>query len=150
MATAKEMLFKQMGGREAYDDAYRLNPVWSAWREDYFTRAFDYADDRAMEDDAKYIDKANPAKGIAKWNVINGWQHEIEWALANPGKLPRTKLKIYRSLACLTQQQLADLSGINIRQIQKLESGEISIENVTAKTLMALADALKMEPCELL
>lgn len=44
--------------------------------------------------------------------------------------------------AALSQQQLADAAGINRRQIQKIEAGEISIENVTLKNAAALAQAL--------
>lgn len=47
-----------------------------------------------------------------------------------------------RKSAGLTQKALADAAGINIRQIQKIESGEIQIENITVKNAKALADAL--------
>lgn len=59
-------------------------------------------------------------------------------------------LKSARLAAGLTQKRLADLAGINIRQIQKLEAGEILIENLSAKNFMALADALGLDPHELL
>jgi DNA-binding XRE family transcriptional regulator len=42
----------------------------------------------------------------------------------------------------LTQKQLAEKSGINIRQIQKIESGEVSIRNITLANAIALAKAL--------
>ena len=42
----------------------------------------------------------------------------------------------------LTQQKLATASEINIRQIQKIESGEVQIGNITLKNAKALADAL--------
>lgn len=51
-------------------------------------------------------------------------------------------IKTYRKAVGLTQQQLADKSGINIRTIQKIELGEAKIENITAKNLIAIADAL--------
>jgi len=47
-----------------------------------------------------------------------------------------------RKSAGLTQKALADASGINIRQIQKIESGEVQIGNITLKNAKALADAL--------
>lgn len=59
-------------------------------------------------------------------------------------------IKQLRIESGLTQQQLADIVGINISQIQKLESGERKIENVTAKNFMAIADALGVDPKELL
>ena len=51
-------------------------------------------------------------------------------------------LKEQRTAANLTQQALATKTGINIRQIQKMESGEIDINNITLRTAIALADAL--------
>ena len=51
-------------------------------------------------------------------------------------------LKAHRTAANLTQQALAMKAGINIRQIQKIESGEIDINNITLRTAIALADAL--------
>lgn len=53
-------------------------------------------------------------------------------------------LRAYRKDANLTQQNLADLAGMNIRQIQKIESGEIKIENLTLRNAKSLADALKL------
>ncbi len=55
-----------------------------------------------------------------------------------------------RKLAGLTQKQLAELSGVNIRQIQRIENGESNIENITLKNAAALADALKIEIRDLL
>lgn len=42
----------------------------------------------------------------------------------------------------LTQKQLADKMNTNIRWIQKLESGEINIENITFKKAIELVRAL--------
>lgn len=43
----------------------------------------------------------------------------------------------------LTQKELAGKSGINIRQIQKYESGEYDIGNMTLKNAIAIAKALE-------
>ena len=51
-------------------------------------------------------------------------------------------LKEFRKFVGLTQNELAKKSGINIRQIQKYESGECGIENMTAKTAFGLSEAL--------
>lgn len=48
-----------------------------------------------------------------------------------------------RSVMGMTQQDLADKSGINIRQIQKYESGECDIGNMTLKNAVSLARALE-------
>lgn len=51
-------------------------------------------------------------------------------------------LKELRKLCGMTQKELAEKSGVNIRQIQKYESGEYSLENMTAKTADAISHAL--------
>ena len=51
-------------------------------------------------------------------------------------------LVVLRTARGLTQQQLADASGLNIRMIQKFESGERSLKTARADTLMAVAEAL--------
>lgn len=61
-----------------------------------------------------------------------------------------TKLKEIRTKRKLTQKELSDMSKVNWRQIQRVENGEAKIENLTAKNLIALADALKVDPRELL
>lgn len=55
-------------------------------------------------------------------------------------------IKEARKAARMTQQQLADESGVNIRQIQRLESGESLAGNLTAKNLIAIADVLGVDP----
>ena len=42
----------------------------------------------------------------------------------------------------MTQSKLAELSGINARQIRKIETGEIKTRNITVGTITALAHAL--------
>lgn len=63
---------------------------------------------------------------------------------------PITNLEWYRCMAGLTQQALSQMSGVNIRQIQKIESGECMICNIAAKNLIALSDALEIDPHNLL
>lgn len=52
------------------------------------------------------------------------------------------KIKFYRSKSGLTQSQLSTLSGVNIRQIQKYESGEYDINKMALKNAVAIAKAL--------
>lgn len=61
-----------------------------------------------------------------------------------------TWLLYYRLKSGMTQAELSKRSGIYIRQIQKVESGEIETGNMAAKTLFALADALGADARELL
>ena len=42
----------------------------------------------------------------------------------------------------ITQKQLAEAAGLNIRWIQKLETGEISLENITLKNMALLLKGL--------
>ena len=58
---------------------------------------------------------------------------------------PITKLEWSRRMAGLTQAQLAEKSGVNIRQIQRVELGEAEAGNLTAKNLIAIADALDVD-----
>ena len=51
-------------------------------------------------------------------------------------------LKDERKNLGLTQQQLADKAGVNIRWIQKIESGEIDLENITVMNAFKLIKAL--------
>lgn len=48
-----------------------------------------------------------------------------------------------RTAGGLTQKELAEKAGINIRQIQKYESGEYDIGNMTLKNAIAIAKALE-------
>ena len=63
------------------------------------------------------------------------------------------KLRLARNLTQLrkkkelTQEELSDMSGLITRHIQKIEAAEV---NVTLKTLMLLASALRIDPEELL
>lgn len=61
-----------------------------------------------------------------------------------------TGLKELRLAAGLTQQQLAAESGVNIRQIQRVESGSSDAGNLTARNLLAIADALGVDPHSLI
>ena len=55
---------------------------------------------------------------------------------------PITKLEWFRRMAGLTQAELAAKAGVNIRQIQRVELGEAEAGNLTAKNILALADAM--------
>lgn len=51
-------------------------------------------------------------------------------------------VKMYRKKQGLTQTNLANRASLNIRQIQKIENGEVQTENITLKTMQAIAQAL--------
>lgn len=54
-------------------------------------------------------------------------------------------VKTYRKKQGLTQTDLANRAGLNIRLIQKIENGESKIENITLKTMQAIAQALHVK-----
>ena len=58
---------------------------------------------------------------------------------------PITKLEWSRRMAGITQAELAEASGVNIRQIQRVELGEAEAGNLTAKNLISIADALRVD-----
>ena len=60
------------------------------------------------------------------------------------------KIKFQREQNHLTQKELAEKSGINIRQIQKYESGEYDTGNMTLKNAVALAHSLECSVDDLL
>lgn len=53
-------------------------------------------------------------------------------------------LKAVRKEKGFTQQQLADLSGIHIRTLQKYEKGLSELSNMTVKNAVALARVLEI------
>lgn len=54
-------------------------------------------------------------------------------------------VKMYRKRQGLTQKDLANCAGLNIRQIQKIENGEEKTENITLKTMQAIAQAFNVK-----
>jgi transcriptional regulator with XRE-family HTH domain len=63
---------------------------------------------------------------------------------ASESKLAR--LRVERGLG---QRELAEGCGVNIRQIQGLESGALKMENLSLKNALKLADFLVVHPREL-
>jgi len=57
----------------------------------------------------------------------------------------KNHVKTYRKKQGLTQTDLANRAGLNIRQIQKIENEEVKTENTTLKTLQAIAQALNVK-----
>ena len=62
----------------------------------------------------------------------------------------KQSLSELRIVKGLSQRQLAELANMSISQIQRLEYGERSVENVTLKTAINLANALGVEVNELI
>jgi len=58
-------------------------------------------------------------------------------------------LKIRRKERGLSQQQISDIIGINIRFYQRLEAGERTLNNTAARIIVAIADILEFDIHEL-
>lgn len=61
-----------------------------------------------------------------------------------------TNLEWQRRMARMSIKELAEKSGVNMRLIQNVELGTSEAGNMAAKNLLALADAVGVEPRELL
>ena len=61
-----------------------------------------------------------------------------------------SKLEWSRRMAEMTQASLAERSGVNVRQIQRVELGESEAGNLTARNLIAIADVLGVDAKSLL
>lgn len=68
----------------------------------------------------------------------------------NQNKRNITKLEAFRRSIGMTQQKLSDISGVNVRQIRRVEIGEAEAGNLTAKNLIAIADALDVDARDLI
>lgn len=71
-------------------------------------------------------------------------------AINNETDLSKCQLiKAARNKLGLSQLQLANAIGIGVRYIQKVENGEASPGDMSAKLLIALADCLEIDPHDL-
>lgn len=50
----------------------------------------------------------------------------------------------------ISQSYLSRKTGVNLRQIQKICSGEYKLENITAKNFLAISKAINIDPYDLL
>lgn len=60
------------------------------------------------------------------------------------------KLKELREAAGMTQRELSEKSGVNVRMIQHYEQGAKNINKANAVTILFLAKALECDPKDLL
>ena len=93
------------------------------------------ADYRNAERELNAIANASPEAAIAA--------HERKKAYL----VPLLALRVSKGM---TQKELSQKSGINVRQIRRIETGESDSHNVSAANLVALADALGVDIHELM
>lgn len=72
-----------------------------------------------------------------------------KYADPNLPSVEARSLRTARHITKMTQQELADRSGVDIRYIQKIENGEVELRNLPSKEYIPLAKALDLEPYEL-
>ena len=53
------------------------------------------------------------------------------------------KIKEWRHGLGITQKALADAAGLDLRWVQKLEAGDIDIQNITVKRCKVVVEKLK-------
>lgn len=61
-----------------------------------------------------------------------------------------TNLEWQRRIARMSLKELAEKSGVNIRLIQNVELGSSEAGNMAAKNLIAIADAIGVDPRRLI
>lgn len=57
----------------------------------------------------------------------------------------KSAVQFHRVSIGMTAKQLADASGVDYSRIRKLERGEIKVANMTAKSMLAIADSLGVD-----
>ena len=84
--------------------------------------------------------------GTCRWWIVD--DHHTFVKTKNMDKTSTAKKIIhFRKLKGITQESLADISGLNVRTIQRIESGEVDARLFTLKSI---ADALEVQVGDLL
>lgn len=73
---------------------------------------------------------------------------ELQALLQRRGSISR--LQMYRKRLGISQQELADRSGVNLRTLQEYEVGRKDLRRAAAETVMSLSEALWCSPSELI
>ena len=148
----KIQLYAVPGFSGAASTLRKLDGVWTAVNESTICETIDYihepgypVDQSVAESRVKYPILIN--RGMARFYGI---PDDVDLYDAENEQEKRTPLRAFRLAEGMTQQQLSKLSGVNSRQIQKVESGEIKAGNMTASNLLAIADALGVDPRSLI
>ena len=82
--------------------------------------------------------------------LLTDEQAQAELRKLSPAQVEPHGIKTLRRAAKLTQKQLADAAGIDIRNIQRYESGEFDVANMILPVALKIADALGVDAKKLL
>lgn len=93
--------------------------------------------------------KAEHDQAIRELQAIAHTPPEAADEVLNTRNADICPLLAIRTAKGLTQAKLAALSGVNVRQIRRIEIGEAKIGNITLDNALALADALGVDVSEL-
>nr|DAI03015.1 MAG TPA: helix-turn-helix domain protein [Caudoviricetes sp.] len=77
-------------------------------------------------------------------------QAQAELRKLPPAQAEPNGIKTLRRAAKLTQKQLADAAGIDIRNMQRYESGEFDVANMSLSVAVKISDALGVDAKKLL
>lgn len=89
-------------------------------------------------------------QGPIKSNVLLAVGRGEPKALRRALGAPKISIRDARLKLGVSRQQLADLSGVTYKQLSRLENGEAQAGNMDAKNLLAIADALQVNPYDLI
>lgn len=82
--------------------------------------------------------------------LLTDGQAQVELHKLSPAQAEPHGIKTLRRAAKLTQQQLADAAGIDIRNLQRYESGEFDVANMSLSVALKIADVLGVDAKKLL
>lgn len=82
--------------------------------------------------------------------LLTDEQAQAELQKLAPAQAELNGIKALRRAAKLTQKQLADAAGLDIRNLQRYESGEFEIANMSLSVAVKIADALGVDAKKLL
>ena len=82
--------------------------------------------------------------------LLTDEQAQAELQKLSPAQAELNGIKALRRAAKLTQKQLADAVGLDIRNLQRYESGEFEIANMSLSVAVKIADALGVDAKKLL
>ena len=86
----------------------------------------------------------------AKQDIALLTDEQAQAELRNLSHAMSNGIKTLRRAAKLTQKQLADAAGIDIRNLQRYESGEFDVQNMGLSVAVKIADALGVDAKKLL
>ena len=86
-------LFEHMGGRDAYDNLYKLKPDLARQLEEETAADYERAEERHIAPDDIFAYALNPDSPCVKEGVIGEWAHNIKWYLTHNTEKPMEEVE---------------------------------------------------------